>query len=300
MVSAYLVRDFFTDRAQIISYMLFMIEINLIENFLRNKKIRNIVGIFLISVIIANSHVAVWPFMFVLVLPFLGEYLFSLFTLSNVVKRRIKSDESKLERLKTKKANSKKIEKMEKSINEDKEFLKNYKPKEGKKITITKNDNAKYLFLILIVIFIGGFLTPTGNLPFTYFIKAYYSNAMNYINEHIPIVVASSVEFVAFIIVTITCIGFIDSKITLSEAFLLLGLYFMTIVSRRHLVLLVLLGASILIYMLNEFIERNLNKDKDWKIRKDLTEKCLFIFFAIVAIGVRNISNKKQLSNRIY
>lgn len=110
---------------------------------------------------------------------------------------------------------------------------------------------------------------------------------MNYINEHLPTVIASSVEFVVFIIFTITCIGFIDSKMTLSEAFLLLGLYFMTIISRRHLILLILLGSPILICMLNEFIEKSLNKDKDWEIRKDLTEKCLFIFFAILTICVR-------------
>ncbi len=84
-------------------------------------------------------------------------------------------------------------------------------------------------------------MTPIGKLPFTYFIKASYSNAMSYINEHLPIVVASSLEFFVFIIFTITCIGFIDSKMKLSDAFLLLGLYIMTFYSRRHLALLILL-----------------------------------------------------------
>lgn len=152
IVTAYLLRDSFIDRAQIISYMLFMIEIHLIESFLKNKKIRNIIGIFLISVIIANSHLAVWPFMFLLVLPFLGEYAFSLFEIDNVVRNRIKIDEKILNKLKSKNSDTKKIEKIEKSINYDKEFLNSYKPKEEKKVTITKNNNAKFLFLVLIII----------------------------------------------------------------------------------------------------------------------------------------------------
>lgn len=67
---------------------------------------------------------------------------------------------------------------------------------------------------------------------------------MNYINEHLPIVIASSMEFFVFIIITVTCIGFIDSKMKLSDAFLLLGLYIMAIYSRRHLILLILLRST--------------------------------------------------------
>lgn len=224
--------------------MLFLLEIYLIEKFIENKKIRYLIGVFLISVIIANIHVATWPLLFVLVIPFIAEYVFALFAIDNVAKYRIKKEEKKLKKLKQKNENSKKIEKLENSIKLDKEFINSYKPREGGKITIKKNDNSKFLFLVIIVIFLGGLFTPTGNLPFTYFIKTSSSNAMSYINEHLPIVIASSLEFFVYIIFTVTCIGFIDSKMKLSDAFLLLGLYIMTIYSRRHLILLILLRST--------------------------------------------------------
>ena len=33
------------------------------------------IGLILISILIANLHVAVWPFMFVLYLPYIAEYI---------------------------------------------------------------------------------------------------------------------------------------------------------------------------------------------------------------------------------
>ena len=228
LVVAYLLRDSFTDRAQIVSYMLLLLEVYLLDNFMHTKKKRNVFFIFLISVLICNMHVAIWPMMIVLVLPYLGEYVFSLYAIDNVVKRAVKRQEKKLEE----------------SIKQDKNFLENYKPRENTKITITKNDNAQFLLLIIVVILFGGIFTPTGTFPYTYTIKAYMGNATSYINEHLPIVIASSVEFLVVIIFTIACIGFTDSKMTASDAFLLLGLYFMTIRSRRHLILLTLLRKS--------------------------------------------------------
>lgn len=162
-------RDFFTDRAQILSYMLFLLEIYFIERFLENKKIKYVIGIFLLSVIIANIHAAAWPLMFILVLPFLGEYIFSLYAIDNVTKNRIKRDEKKLEKLKSKKSDSEKIKKLEESIKLDKEYVKSYKPKVNGKIIIKKNDNAKFLILVLIIIFIRRILNSNRKITFYIF-----------------------------------------------------------------------------------------------------------------------------------
>ena len=121
-------------------------------------------------------------------------------------------------------------------------------------------------------------------MPYTYAIKAYMGNATNYINEHLPLVIASSIESVIFIIFTITCIGFIDSKMTLSEAFLLLGLYFMAITSRRHLILLILFGSPILIKMIDSFIKKYSNKDETEQ--KSEVQHYMFLFFIVIALIV--------------
>ena len=286
LVVAYLLREHFTDRAQVVSYLFLLLEVYLIEVFLKNRSKFAAFGIFLISVIIANIHAGAWYMLIILVLPFLGEYIFSLFAIDNVAKGTVKRNERKLQKLKETNSDKEKIKKIEDSINFDKEFLKSYKKRENTKVTITKNDNSKYLVIILFLIIIGGMITPNGTFTFTYLLKLMFGDTMNYINEHLPIVVASSVEFVVFIIFTITCIGFIDSKLSLSEAFLLLGLYFMTFIGRRHLILLTLLCSPILIRMMNDFIMKNIMKGENWEKRLELTEKFLFIFFAIIAVGV--------------
>ena len=298
LITAYLIRDAFTDRSQIISYMLLLVELYFLDIFLKNKSKLAAFVIFLISVIIANIHTGAWCMVLVLVLPYLGEYIFSLFAIDNVTRNTVKRNEKKLKKLKEKNADKSKIEQLENSIKFDKDFLKQYKPKDDTKITITKNDNCKYLIFIFILIIIGGIITPNGTYTYTYIIKLMYGNTMNYINEHNPIVVASSVEFVAFIIVTVTCIGFIKSKMRLSDAFLLLGLYFMTIISRRYLILLILLCAPILIKMINEFIMQNIMKEENWEKILLVTEKVLFIFFAVLAcgVGIYEVTEQSNLS----
>lgn len=84
---------------------------------------------------------------------------------------------------------------------------------------------------------------------------------MSYINEHMPLVVASSIEFVAATIIVITLIAFTDSKMRLSDAFLVVGLYFMTFISRRHLTLLILLTSVSLIKMADGFIKKHMNTE---------------------------------------
>ena len=40
--------------------------------------------------------------------------------------------------------------------------------------------------------------------------------------------------------------------------------------------------------MINEFIIKNISREDGWQERLNVASKFLFIFFAIVAIGVRN------------
>ena len=72
LVVAYLLREHFTDRAQVVSYLFLLLEVYLIEVFLKNRSKFAAFGIFLISVIIANIHAGAWYMLIILVLPFLG------------------------------------------------------------------------------------------------------------------------------------------------------------------------------------------------------------------------------------
>ena len=76
ILSMYLLRSYIAARAQLATFIIFMWVIFFIEKFLENpKKIRYAFGIILSSILIANLHVAVWPFLFVIFLPYIAEYI---------------------------------------------------------------------------------------------------------------------------------------------------------------------------------------------------------------------------------
>ena len=56
------ISGFATARAQLASFILFASEIYFIESFLKSGNKRNLIGLLLISILICNIHVAVWPF----------------------------------------------------------------------------------------------------------------------------------------------------------------------------------------------------------------------------------------------
>ena len=71
----YLIKGYITARAQLITFILFILLVYNIEKFIENKKAINAVALLLIQTLIANLHAAVWPFSFVLYLPYVAEYL---------------------------------------------------------------------------------------------------------------------------------------------------------------------------------------------------------------------------------
>jgi len=70
-----LILGFLTLRAQILSYSIFILEYYFINKLIQTNKNKYIVYIFLIAVLLVNTHVAVYPFFIILFLPFIGEYI---------------------------------------------------------------------------------------------------------------------------------------------------------------------------------------------------------------------------------
>ena len=84
----YMLRNFITARAQLVTYILFILEIYNIERILETGKKKYGIYLIIISILVANLHVAVWPFLFILYLPYIAEYIIACF-----IK---KSDKSKI------------------------------------------------------------------------------------------------------------------------------------------------------------------------------------------------------------
>ena len=71
----YMLKPYLAARAQLVTFILFSLTVYFIEMFLTMHKKRYAIPLFIIPILIANLHCAVFPFYFVLFLPYIAEYL---------------------------------------------------------------------------------------------------------------------------------------------------------------------------------------------------------------------------------
>lgn len=253
-ICALAVSGFATARAQLASFLVFALEIYCIEMFLKNGKKRYLGGLLLLSILICNIHLAVWPFYFILYLPYLAEYVISWIA-------------SKI-----------KLKKENKFVN----FLKN-------KFVLEKNKNIKFIFIIMLLSIFTGFLTPLGDTPYTYTINMMMSNAQEYVKEHQMLSWAQSPFTIIIAFETIFLSLF--CKVKLRDIFMICGLVLMSIVSVRHLSLLALIGTICFARLFSMFLE-NYGFDADAKIIPFMCKRWVAVVsFIIVIIGSSLIAN---------
>ena len=256
MITAYLLKDLvFTDRAQLLSYLLFFIEFTLIEGFLKYKSKWDAIGLFIVSVLIANIHAGAWPMFFILFLPYIGEYVLELYSVKEVVRKRIKKEEKQLAKLEKQEGSNAEIEKLKVELERDKKFIEEQENIEPRKVVSVKNGNVKWLIVVMILCVFAGLITPRPNVPFTYFLKISVGETTGYISEHLPTIVAGNLPFLIMTILTVAMLTFTDTKIKASHALLLLGLFMMSIISVRHVTFLVIFGSYIITKMIDDFLK---------------------------------------------
>ena len=87
-----LMESYIAARAQLVTFILFVLTIYFIESFLETGKKRYAIGLIIIPILIANIHLAVFPFYFILYMPYIVEYLIYLLANMKVIKykRKIK------------------------------------------------------------------------------------------------------------------------------------------------------------------------------------------------------------------
>ena len=86
----YLISPYIAARAQLVTFILFTLEIYCIERFLDSPKIRYGAFLIIIAAVIAQLHVAVFPMFFIFTLPYLAEYLFAVICDSNLEQKIVK------------------------------------------------------------------------------------------------------------------------------------------------------------------------------------------------------------------
>ena len=255
----YLLKSFIAARAQLITFILFVFEVYCIEKYLSNHKKRYAVFLILIPLLITNLHCAVFPFYFILFMPYIGEYL--LLTVEDWdLDKRLFSLVFKLRRKLTKKEEKK--EKLTNKIEQIKEDIKERNRKRGiirekpYKIRVEKNKYIISLIIIMIIAAATGFINPAGTGAYTYLVKTLQGNTTASINEHLPTVLAENQEFAITLVMFLTILIFSDTKIRLSDLFMLAGLTYLSIQSRRQVSMFAIFCGPILVKLIADMFEK--------------------------------------------
>ena len=258
----YILRGYIAARAQLVTFILFVWIIYCIEMFLQHRKIRYAVGLVIISTLIANLHCAVWPFIFVLFLPYIAEYILALIAeiaiyrkvnikvLNFRIKLLTKSEKHVDKKIKLEEKLKNIIEKNEKIKIKREEDLKN-----PYKIKFSKNPNVKWLILVMIICAFTGLLTPLGDTPYTYLYKTMEGNTTQNINEHLPMTIIDETEALSAIVVILAILTFTKTKIKLSDLFMIGGLCILMLASRRQITMFCLIGVFIVNKMICGLLE---------------------------------------------
>lgn len=249
----YLLKPYIAARAQLVTFILFALTIYFIERFLETKHKRYAISLIIISIIIANVHCAVWPFYFVLFLPYIAEYLICLIRDAHIhYNIQIKFLRRRVKRLVKKQGKEEKIKELENKIEETKIALSKSVEKAKKldlnpyKIKLEKINVTKWLILIMIICTLTGLLTPLGDTPYTYLIKTMQGNTTKSISEHLPLVLAQNIDAVIVIAIFVLILMFTDTKIKLRDLFMVGGLTILMFITRRQFSMLVLICGYIL------------------------------------------------------
>lgn len=257
----YLIRVYVAARAQLVTFILFVLTIYFIEMFLQTKKKRYALFLIIIPIIIANVHVAVWPFYFVLYLPYIAEYIISLLRNVDVkfFKSKIKRLKKKISKLPEDKIKELELDKKEEKLNLklDKCIRRHEKMQANPyRITIEKNSAGKWLIVIFLVCTLTGLLSPLGDAPYTYLVKTMQGTTTQSINEHLPLTLVQNKEFLGVIVVFLFILIFTDSKIKLRDLFMLGGLLLLAFETRRQVSMFILICSFILNKLISQLFDK--------------------------------------------
>lgn len=259
----YLLKNFIAARAQLVTYILFVLTILFIERFIETKKKRYLVGLIIIPIIIANVHSAVWPFYFVLYLPYIAEYIIALLADSDLYYRiALIRNKNKVKKMTLKNKPQEEINKITEKIEElqkGKETVEINREKRRAnpyKVVLRKESCVKYLILIMVICIFTGLLTPLGDTPYTYLPKTMAGNTMDNISEHLPLTLINDLKTLTVLVLFLLILIFTDIKVKLRDLFMLAGLVLMAFMSRRQVSMFVLIGGFIFAKLIVALIDK--------------------------------------------
>ena len=299
----YLIRGYIAARAQLVTFILFIWTIYFIEKFLETKKKRYAVGLILIPILIANMHSAVFPFYFVLYLPYIAEYIIACIS-ERIIYRKgeVNLIKLKIKRLSRKPENEEKVNELKEKLRKIEEQIDKVKIKRTKelqnpyKIRLVKKEAVKWLVLIFIICLFTGLLTPIGDTPYTYLFKTMQGNTTQNINEHLPMTLSSETEVISTLILFLAIMIFTKTKIRLCDLFMLSGLCYLMLMSRRQITMFALICSPILNRMLVELAKIYTKENLEQVVEK-LTKVFAIIVISVIMLGLSYYEGKDKLDD---
>lgn len=299
ILSIYILRGFIAARAQLATFTLFVLTLYFIEQFLKTKKKRYAIGLIAIPILIANLHTAVWPFYFVIYLPYIAEYIIELiaeFILEG--KSEIFFLKLQIKRTKNEEKKNNYENKLKQKVEKAEKIKQKRKNNEIYKLKLERNDNVKWLILIMTICAFTGLLTPLGpTTPYTYLIKTMQGNTTNNINEHLPMTLVQHEEILCVIVVYLAILIFTKCKIYLRDLLMLGGLTYLMLRTRRQQTMFILLGSFIankmICELIREYFKDEIKKVSD-KTKAIATLVTIFVFCGSVIIYAFNEIDKKE------
>ena len=296
ILSMYMLRSYIAARAQLATFIIFIGVIYFIERFLENpKKIRYSFGIIISSILIANLHVAVWPFLFVISLPYIAEYIIAIFADMVIYQKfDIFYKKWKFKHLKNNEEKKELIKEDLERIYISNEKRKNYREQqEPYKIMFSRNKNVKWLIVIMLICALTGFLTPLGTTPYTYLFKTMQGNTTQSINEHLPLTLIQNTPILCTLIIIIALLTFTKTKIRLADLFMMSGLTYLMFKSRRQTSVFILLESIILNRQITYAMEIYAN------IKIEELEKKLLNIIIVISIAIPTVYfSQKYIKNK--
>ena len=287
----YLIRGYITARAQLVTFILFVWTIYFIEKFLETKKKRYAVGLIVIPILIANMHAAVFPFYFVLYLPYIAEYIIACVS-EHIIYRKgeINLLKLKIKLLSKKPGNEEKVEKLKEELKILLEKVDKVKVKRTKelqnpyKLKLKKKKATKWLILIFVICLFTGLLTPIGDTPYTYLFKTMEGNTTQNINEHLPMTLSNDTEVMCTLIIFLAIMIFTKVKIRLGDLFMLGGLCYLMLFTKRQVTMFALICSLILNRMIVDLIKVYTKQDVEIIVEK-ITKVIPIIIMSVLMIG---------------
>ena len=289
IASIYLLSGYITARSQIVTYLCCILTILFIERFLATRKKRYVVGLVILSIILANCHAALFPIYFIIYLPYIAEYIISLINRQKFYENRVKRMEKRLVKLNDKadEKKNKKIQRMHKKSNKRKEKLNQIiqnSEKKDKKIIVVKNDNTKWLIITFILCMFTGLITPIKDIPYTYMIKSIQGNTMNFIAEHQAVALIQVMPTLAIFLFIQILLFSNKIKVRLQDLFMLLGMSILALISYKQFPIFFICTMCIINKLAYMVISETTKQKVMDALNKILTAKGIIYIILIIVI----------------